>query len=186
MQSYSACSRFSSSWILYGSVNLGTTQNIFPWCFKFLLDFLLHEGETQSALLQTCFLANFLRFLWVLISKWSRCAAGQLPSSSFELQPQNRIVLNRSCHQQLRNYFCLENSTFGSLRNQPFSPGFPGQWSIIPASSCTSASVGFDCQPSSFQHHNKDVWSPSAVRQWVPVSQDLPKSGLHCEEEKPP
>lgn len=155
------------------------------WSFKSFSDFLL-QGETQPTVLQTCFLASFPHFSKIFIGKLSSCAAGCLPSSSLHSQLQNRILLKRICHWQPRNYFCLENSTFGFLKNQPFCPGFPGQWSTIPAFSHTSVLLGFDSQPSSFQHHIKNSWSPSLASWCVSLFQVLPELEFYWEGENPP
>lgn len=156
------------------------------WSFKSFSDFLL-QGETQPAVLQTCFLESFPHFFEVFIGKLSSCAAGWLPSSSLHSQLQNRILLKRSCHWQPRNCFCLENSTFGFLKNQPFCPSFPGQWSTIPAFSCISVLLDFGCQPSSFQYHIKNSWSPSSASwSWVSLFQVIPELEFYCEGEKPP
>lgn len=59
------------------------------WSFKSFSDFLL-RGETQPAILQTCFLANFPHFFKVFIGKLSSSAAGWLPSSSLHSQLQEQ------------------------------------------------------------------------------------------------
>lgn len=72
------------------------------------------------------------------------------------------------------------------MKNQPFCPGFPSQWSTIPAFSCTCVLLGFDSQPSSFQHHIKNAWSPSSDSWLVSVFQVLPELEFYCEGKKPP